>query len=362
MTQSQNIMTVPPGGTIGILGGGQLGRMLALAAANMGLDVCIYAPEEDTPAGRVAARSWTAAWDDAEALVDFASACDVITYEFENVPVETVESLEKTGSTVFPRFNALRVSQDRLFEKDYLQTIGVAPAPYERIDGPGNIASALETLGGKGVLKSRRSGYDGKGQARLAQGDDADAAWCSIGEQPAVLEAFIPFEREISVVLARTQDGAFAVYDPPENDHGSGILKSSTVPAAVSDETTADAIEKAKTLAHALDYVGVLALELFVMADGSLLANEFAPRVHNSGHWTEDACPVGQFEQHVRAICGWPPGPTQRCYDLVMENLLGDTDIARWRDLAEEGALVRIYNKRGGGEGRKLGHAVMPKR
>ncbi len=362
MSAKAILHTVPPGGTLGILGGGQLGRMLAMAAANIGLDVVIYAPEKDTPAGRTAARSWQAGWDNASELTQFAAICDVITFEFENVPAATVEALQLASAHVFPRANALAMSQDRLVEKDLLARIGVPPADYAAIDGPDDIAPALKQLGGKGVLKSRREGYDGKGQARLKTGDDPVAAWKAIGERPAILEAFVSFEREISVVLARGQDGSFAVYDPPENDHGSGILKSSVVPASISDATRADAVEKAKTLAHSLDYVGVLALELFVMPDGSLLANEFAPRVHNSGHWTEDACLVGQFEQHVRAVCGWPLGPTDRNYDLVMENLLGDDDVARWRTLASDGALVRVYGKRGGGEGRKLGHAVLPKR
>lgn len=347
-----------PGGVVGILGGGQLGRMLSMAAARMGMDVHIYAPEHDTPASRVSAKTWTAAYDDASALADFAASCDVVTFEFENIPAQTLDTIEAAGTPVFPRANALSISQDRLSEKEFLQSIGVSPAPFERIDGPQDIAPALARLGGRGVLKSRYEGYDGKGQARLQTGDDAAGAWRKIGEAPAVLEAFISFEREVSVLVARGYDGAVAIYDVPENDHGDGILRSSVLPANISEKTRAQAVELGRKLADALDYVGVLALELFVLPDGTLCANEFAPRVHNTGHWTEDACLTGQFEQHMRAVCGWPLGPTARLADVRMDNLLGDTDISRWRDLSEAGAAVRIYGKRGGGEGRKLGHVV----
>ncbi len=349
--------TVAPGGVVGILGGGQLGRMLSLAAARMGLDVVIYAPEGDSCAARVSAEAIIAAYEDKEALKAFAKKCDVITFEFENIPHDTLALLEKEGAPVFPKANALASSQDRLVEKQFLESIGVAPAPFKAIDKAEDIKPALESLGGKGILKTRRDGYDGKGQIRLSLESDFQTAWTDINGVPAVLEKFVPFEREISVVTVRSQSGEVAFYDPPENDHSGGILRQSKVPAQISDETHNQALAYAGKLAEALDYVGVLALELFVLEDGTLLANEFAPRVHNSGHWTEDVCLVGQFEQHMRAVCGWPLGPTERLCDVKMDNLLGDSEIATWNALCEAGAAPRIYGKRGGGEGRKLGHS-----
>lgn len=348
---------IGPGGVVGIIGGGQLGRMLSMAAARMGMDVIIYAPETDSCASRVSADQITGAYDDVAKLEEFAKRCDVVTFEFENIPAATLEIIENSGTQVFPKANALGVSQDRLKEKEFLNTIHILPAPFARIDGPEDIPIALTALGGKGVLKGRREGYDGKGQARIDLNSDVDAAWETIGKAPAVLEAFISFEREISVLVARGQDGEIAIYDTPENDHAGGILKSSTLPANVSETTRAQAKVLGQKLAESLDYVGLLALELFVLSDGSLLANEFAPRVHNTGHWTEEACLIGQFEQHMRAVCGWPLGRTDRFIDIRMDNLLGDTDISTWEDRAKSGATPRIYGKRGGGEGRKLGHS-----
>ncbi len=348
---------VAPGGVVGILGGGQLGRMLSLAAARMGLDVVIYNPNRDSCAARVSADEVLAEYDDERALREFARKCDVVTFEFENIPAATLDIIEAAGTSVYPRSNALGCSQDRLKEKEFLNSIDIKPAPFSRIDGPEDILPALEKLGGKGVLKARSEGYDGKGQARLDMSSDPITAWEKIGKVPAVLEAFISFEREISVLVARGRDGQIVLYDTPENDHAGGILKSSTLPANVSDETKMSAQEMGRKLAQSLDYVGVLALELFVLPDGSLLANEFAPRVHNTGHWTEDACLVGQFEQHMRAVCGWPLGATDRFVDIRMDNLLGDSDVSTWEARAQLGEAPRIYAKRGGGEGRKLGHS-----
>lgn len=348
---------IAPGGVVGILGGGQLGRMLSIAAAKMGMDVVIYAPETDSCAARVSADIVVGGYDDTAKLTEFAKRCDVITFEFENIPASTLDIIEKAGTQVFPRPNALGCSQDRLKEKEFLNSINIPPAPFARIDGPDDISGALKLLGGKGILKGRREGYDGKGQARIDDASDPVEAWATIGESPAVLEAFIGFEREISVLVARGQDGQIAIYDTPENDHAGGILKSSTLPAKISDETRAKAKELGRKLAESLDYVGMLALELFVMSDGELLANEFAPRVHNTGHWTEEACLIGQFEQHMRAVCGWPLSSAERFVDIKMENLLGDSDISTWERLAQEGGAPRIYAKRGGGEGRKLGHS-----
>ena len=349
--------SIPPGSVVGILGGGQLGRMLSIAAARLGMDVHIYAPEADTPAGRVSARSWQAEYHDANALLDFAQTCDVITFEFENVPAATLDALADIDVPVYPDKRALSTSQDRLTEKQFLSSIDVPPAEFLPIEKADDIGPALKKLGGRGVLKLRREGYDGKGQARIETGCDAHEVFEALGRRPCVLEAFIPFESEVSVILARGRNGELAIYDPPKNDHGGGILRQSVVPSGLDQETEQNAKALAEKLAIELGYVGVLALELFVMPDGSLRANEFAPRVHNSGHWTDDACVVNQFEQHIRAICGWPLGDTSRHCDVVMTNLLGDTDIAGWRDLSSNGEAVRIYGKRGGGQGRKLGHA-----
>jgi len=351
------VKKIAPGGIVGILGGGQLGRMMSMAAARMGMDVVIYAPEADSCASRVSADTIVGAYDDEAKLTEFASRCDVITFEFENIPASTLDFIENIGTSVFPKSNALGCSQDRLKEKEFLNSIGIAPAPFARIDEAEDIMPALQKLGGKGVLKSRTDGYDGKGQARLDGASDPVEAWKAIGQVPAVLEAFISFEREISVLVARGQGGKVQIYDTPENDHSGGILKSSTLPANISEQTRAEAKELGQKLADSLDYVGVIALELFVMPDGSLLANEFAPRVHNTGHWTEEACLIGQFEQHMRAVCGWPLAPAERFVDIRMDNLLGDSDISTWEGLSSSGAAPRVYAKRGGGEGRKLGHS-----
>ena len=348
---------IAPGGIVGILGGGQLGRMMSMAAARMGMDVVIYAPEADSCASRVSADTIVAAYDDVAKLIEFANRCDVITFEFENIPAATLDIIEKAGTSVFPKSNALGVSQDRLKEKEFLNSIGIPPAPFVQIDKAEDITLGLDRLGGRGVLKSRTDGYDGKGQVRLDSSSDPLVAWTTIGEVPAVLEAYISFDREISVLVVRGQDGDVQIYDTPENDHSGGILKSSRLPANISEQSRINAKELGRKLADSLDYVGVIALELFVMPDGSLLANEFAPRVHNTGHWTEEACLIGQFEQHMRAVCGWPLAPADRYVDIRMDNLLGDSDVSTWEDLSSDGAAPRIYAKRGGGEGRKLGHS-----
>jgi len=351
------LKTISPGGTLGILGGGQLGRMLSMAAARLGLDVIIYAPQNDSCAARVSADAIIAEYSDEAALKEFADRCDVITLEFENIPSATLDFLKQQGKDVFPSSNALSISQDRLSEKEFLMSIGIAPAPFKPIADVADLAPALKELGGKGILKSRRDGYDGKGQAVLDGSSNFDQVWEELGKVPAVLEGFISFEREISVLVARGQDGSIAVYDTPENDHSGGILRQLTLPAKISDETRQKATELGRKLVAELEYVGLLALELFVLPDGSLLANEFAPRVHNSGHWTESACLISQFEQHVRAVCGWPLGPTQRFVDIQMDNLLGDSDISTWEARAQAGEAPHIYAKRGGGVGRKLGHS-----
>ena len=348
---------LPPGSVIGILGGGQLGRMLASAAARLGFDVHILAPEDDPPAARVSAKHWQTAYEDESALKAFAEACDVITYEFENVPVASVAYLASLGAAIRPGSKSLETSQDRLTEKRFLNSIGIETGRYEAVDTIEDLSKALETLGGEGILKTRREGYDGKGQAIIRTGEDLDAAFASIGNVPAILEAFVPYEREISVVIARTPDGKMASFDPSKNDHGGGILRTSIVPCGLNDAVIARARSLGETLARETGHVGVIALELFVLEDGTLLANEFAPRVHNSGHWTPEACMTGQFEQHIRAIAGWPLGPVTRVFDARMQNLLGEEALAS-PESHDADAVVTLYGKRDAKPGRKMGHVV----
>ena len=344
---------LPPGSTIGILGGGQLGRMLSNAAAKLGYDTHILTPEIDSPAERVAKSVSHADYTDEAALKDFASKCDAITYEFENVPVQSAELLIGLGAIVRPGAKSLEMAQDRLTEKRFLQSIGIPTVDIAEINAPGDIDAAIKSMNGAGILKRRRDGYDGKGQARLADGDDYEEAWKALGEAPCILEAKAPFEREISGIVARTVDGQVAAFEPSENNHVNGILRSSAVPADVSEDVRKRAIAGATALVAALDHVGVLALEYFVLPDGELLANEYAPRVHNSGHWTPEACETGQFEQHIRAVAGLPLGAPTRHFAARMENLLGEEAIAA---AGEPG--VTLYGKREARSGRKMGHRV----
>ena len=347
-----------PGDTIGILGGGQLGRMLAMAAADLGLDVHVLTPEQDSPASRVAKRTWVAPFDDRDALREFAASVCVATIEFENVPVDAVDLIEDEGVPVRPNGETLSRAQDRLAEKTFFREIGIEPADFARIDHPDQIQPELARLGGSGVLKSRFAGYDGKGQVRL-KGDNIMPypAWTEVGAKPAILEAWVEHAGEISVVAARTAEGEFVPFDPPENDHSGGILRRSVFPARVSPAVIEEAKRLTKRLADELNYVGVLALELFITKDGRLLANEFAPRVHNSGHWTQDACFTGQFEQHIRAVCGWPLGDASRHSDGEMINLLG-VDANDWEKHLSEGAKLHLYGKRRAVDGRKMGHVT----
>lgn len=346
-----------PGDAIGILGGGQLGRMLALAAADLGLEVHIFSPEENSPASRVARETWLAPYDDKAALRDFAQSIKVATIEFENVSADALDVIAEAGTPVRPDSRTLATAQDRLAEKAFFRDIGVEPAPFARVDTPGEIQPALDRLGGSGVLKARMSGYDGKGQIRLKGKIDPSPAWAGIGAQRAILEAWIEHDRELSVIAARGADGTFLAWDPPENDHEGGILRRSTFPSTAPKAVLDEAVAMAKRLADALDYIGVLALELFLTKDGRLLANEFAPRVHNSGHWTQDACFCGQFEQHIRAVCGWPLGDPTRHSDGEMINLLG-VDADTWEKHLRDGAKLHLYGKRKAADGRKMGHVV----
>ncbi|WP_099827717.1 5-(carboxyamino)imidazole ribonucleotide synthase [Oceaniglobus indicus] len=343
-----------PGAVIGILGGGQLGRMLALAAARLGFKVCVYDPAGDCPASHVSNFHVRAGYDDADALYRFADAVDVVTYEFENIPTSALDLIE-AQRPIRPGREALRVSQDRLTEKTFLNGLGLATAPFAPVTTADDLDAALGAIGTPSILKTRRLGYDGKGQARLhAAGDAADALSAMQGAD-AILEGFVDFSHEVSVIGARGIDGQVACFDPGENVHRDGILHTTTLPARLSTAQLTDAVLLAGRILNALDYVGVLGVELFVTPAG-LIVNEIAPRVHNSGHWTQDGCVIDQFEQHIRAVAGWPLGDARRHSDIVMTNLLGD-DVAQIADLARDPAnAIHLYGKAEARTGRKMAH------
>jgi 5-(carboxyamino)imidazole ribonucleotide synthase len=343
-----------PGAVIGILGGGQLGRMLSVAAARLGYRTHVYEPGAAPPAADVAHALTTAGYDDAAALAAFAGAVDVITYEFENVPTAALDLLESLRP-IHPNRRALAISQDRLAEKAFLNGIGLTTAPYAAVTTADDLAAALARIGCPSILKTTRLGYDGKGQARIKSAAESPAALSAMQGAPAVLEGFIPFTHEVSVIAARAIDGSVACYDPGENVHRDGILHSTTVPARLTPGQRSDAILAAARILNALDYVGVLGVELFVTPEG-LIINEIAPRVHNSGHWTQNGCAVDQFEQHIRAITGWPLGDGGRHSDVTMENLIGE-DIDRVPQIARErNAALHLYGKAEARPGRKMGH------
>ncbi len=343
-----------PGATVGVLGAGQLGRMLAVAAARMGLRMVLFDPAPDPPAAHLAPVV-TAAWDDERALAAFAARADVATLEFENAPLHAVETVA-AHIPVRPGPRALAVAQDRVTEKRFLREAGVETAPFAAVDDAESLRAALAEIGAPAVLKTRRLGYDGKGQARIAAPEEAASALAAMKGAPAILEGWAPFARELSVIVARGADGSVACYDPGENLHENGVLRRTTVPAAVDAETSARARATARRIVEALDYVGVMGVELFHMADGRLLANEIAPRVHNTGHWTIEACAVDQFAQHLRAVCGWPLGDPVRHADAAMENLLGE-EAADWVRIAREpGTALHLYGKSESRPGRKMGH------
>jgi len=345
-----------PGSIIGVLGGGQLGRMMAMAAARLGFDVAVLDPEPDAPALRLAAHRLVAAYDDPAALELLAGVSDVITFEFENVPAGALEQLKALGAEVAPGESALAVSQDRLAEKAFLNGAGVATVAFHAVDSAADIEAALEALGRPVLLKTRRGGYDGKGQIWIDSHGQAEAAWADIGRQPAIAEAPADFRRELSIVAARGRDGEIAPFPLAENHHDQGILRRTVAPARASPETVAAAERIAATILSALDYVGVLAVELFETDDGRLLANEIAPRVHNTGHWTLDGCRTDQFEQHLRAIAGWPLGPAEAMCHVEMINLLGDEVDAWPRYAREPDSRLWLYGKTEARPGRKMGH------
>ena len=355
---------IVPGDTVGILGAGQVARMLALAAARLGLRTHIYAPASG-PAVDVAARCTIADYFDETALALFLDDVAVVTYEFENVPASTAAYLA-ARRPVLPDPQALAITQDRLSEKLFLKELGIRTAPFAEVDDAGALARAVAQLGRPSSLKTRRFGHDGKGQAMVREGSDLAVVFRSLGGRPAILEAVVPFVREISVVAARGADGSFAAYDICENIHEHHILSLTRTPAALMPATSQEAVDLAARIAAALAYVGVIAIEMFVIEERApgggkreaLLVNEIAPRVHNSGHWTLDAAMTSQFEQHIRAICGWPLGSTRAHGAVEMRNLIGP-DVRHWRELlAEPGACVHLYGKHEARPGRKMGHVT----
>jgi len=347
---------LPPGSTIGVLGGGQLGRMLAMAAARLGLRTHTYCPDADCTAAQVADATTIAAYDDEAALKAFAAQVDVVTYEFENVPTDTAALLAQ-DVPVRPGARALSVAQDRLTEKNFMRDLGIATAPFADVTDDATLTSALADIGTPAILKTRRLGYDGKGQVRIDDAAQASSAWETVNKQASILEGFVDFEAEISVIVARGLDGATAAYDPARNDHENHILSLSTVPSGYSEAVEAKARALAEKIASELDYVGVMGVELFVAASTQeLIVNEIAPRVHNSGHWTLEGCTVSQFEQHMRAVAGWPLGSPHRHSDARMTNLIG-SDAGNWQQLAmEPNAGLHLYGKGEARPGRKMGH------
>jgi 5-(carboxyamino)imidazole ribonucleotide synthase len=359
---SAAVKVLKPGDTIGILGGGQLGRMLALAAARLGLRCQVFSSDPDSPAFDVVQNACCAEYADVEALEMFAADCDVITYEFENVPAATALILD-ARRPVLPAQAILQTTQDRLAEKDFVTGLGIGTAAYADVSSASGLRAAVARIGLPAVIKTRRFGYDGKGQAIIREGNDLDQVWEDLGTNSAILEAFVPYEREISVIAARGADGQVECFDVTENEHRDHILKFSYAPARISDALAARAREIASTIAGALDYVGVLAVELFVVpgdaaGEATLLVNEIAPRVHNSGHWTLDGASVSQFEQHIRAIAGWQLAKPVRHGEVTMTNLIGNDvlDYGKW--LGVPGATVHLYGKGAPRPGRKMGHVV----
>ena len=364
MTAS-NQVKLKPGDSIGILGGGQLGRMLAMAASRLGFKCQVFSPDPDSPAFDVVLHATCAEYADVEALELFANDVDVITYEFENVPAAAAMVLA-ARRPVLPDYKVLETTQDRLAEKELAARLGIATAAYADVSSVEALRAAVARIGLPAVVKTRRFGYDGKGQAIIRDGDDLDRVWIELATKSAILEAFVPFEREISVIAARSADGHVECYDVTENEHGDHILKISRAPAAIPEALAAQARGIAETIANALNYVGVLAVELFVVPGDSgptLLVNEIAPRVHNSGHWTLDGASVSQFEQHIRAIAGWPLGKPVRHGAVTMTNLIGDEVLGYEQWLTIPGATVHLYGKGAPRAGRKMGHVtqVTPK-
>ncbi len=358
MPRHEEPLPLPPGATIGILGGGQLGRMSAMAAARLGYRCHVFAPDADSPGMQIAAATTVAAFEDAEALRRFAAAVDVVTFEFEKGPAETLEALAPLAPCR-PGVGVLRICQDRIAEKEFLERAGVPVAPWRTVRSHAELRDAMGAIGLPAVLKTTRLGYDGRGQAVLRHAGEAEAAFDALVPKPLILEAFVPFEAEVSGIVARAADGALAVFDAVENRHREHILDMSFAPARVPEHVAAAARDFAARTAAALGLVGVMALEMFLLPGGALLGNEIAPRPHNSGHWTLDACLASQFEQHVRAVAGLPLADPSRHHDAVMRNLIGPAGLEAWPDILRDGRLAaHLYGKNEARPGRKLGHAT----
>jgi 5-(carboxyamino)imidazole ribonucleotide synthase len=339
---------------IGILGGGQLGRMLAISASRLGFKSHIFDPDQAAPGSQVSAFTTAAPYNDINALTNFAKSVDIVTYEFENIPTEALDAIENYVS-IFPSRNALYTSQDRLNEKIFLNNVGLKTAPFFNVESIDDFENAITKIGRKSILKTRRFGYDGKGQIRLTDDKNSAEIFSQFNNQPCILEGLINFDLEISVIGARDQYGSVSCYDPGENTHKNGILKTTTVPAKISKKIATDAIILTGKILNALDYVGVMGVELFV-EDNGLIVNEIAPRVHNSGHWTQNGCIIDQFEQHVRAITGLPLGDGTRHSNIIMTNLLGEDVLDLEKFLTNEKSAIHLYGKQDIKPGRKMGH------
>lgn len=355
MAKNNTYKPLPPGSIIGIIGNGQLGRMSALAAARLGYTCHVFGPDADSPGEQVAFKATVAEYTDKKALIEFADSVDVVTFEFENIPHESVQLLEDHVD-VRPGWNCLHISQDRLIEKNFINSCGIETAPFHSVNSLADLKIGVEKLGRPSILKTTRMGYDGKGQALIRPETDIAQAYSSMAEAPSVLEGFVDFQREISVVIARSITGEWVAFDPAENKHVDGILDTSSVPANIPDVLIKEAEKIAVTLAESMQLVGLLAVEIFHTKDDRLIVNEMAPRPHNSGHWTQDACYSDQFEQFIRAVCGLPLGSGKRRNDLIMKNLIG-FDVEKWPQyLAQPNAKLHLYGKASTRRGRKMGH------
>ena len=346
--------TLISGSTIGILGGGQLGQMLSMAAARLGFKTHIFEPSENPPASNVASKFTRAEYDDYDALKQFASSVDVVTYEFENIPTAALDIIE-TQSEIFPNREALKISQDRLIEKEFINKLGFKTASFCEVNSIEELIHAINQIGAPSILKTRRFGYDGKGQVKVQPSSKPEEIWKNLGEKALILEGFINFSSEFSVIGSRSKDGQISCFDPGENVHKDGILRTTTVPAHLTNQQKTEAVLITAKILETLKYVGVIGIEFF-LEKNSLVINEFAPRVHNSGHWTQNGCTVDQFEQHIRAITGWKLGKAERHSDVIMENLIGD-EIYKTNQLVEDGSIaLHLYGKADVNPGRKMGH------
>ena len=355
--KADNIAIIKPGSVIGILGGGQLGRMISIAAARLGYRCHIFSDVTDSPAGQVSDAVTVASYSNLESLRSFAESVDVVTMEFENIPEEPVLYLDQL-TFVRPSPKVLSVAQDRLVEKNFMNSIGVETTPYVAIHTASDLVDGVSKLGLPSVLKTTRLGYDGKGQVRLQDASDIGGAFTKLREQQGILEQWVPFTLEISVIVARSSDGEIISYGPAENRHVNHILDTTIVPARISQGVASKAERIARKVAEKLNLVGLLAVEMFVARDGKVLVNEIAPRPHNSGHWTIDACKVCQFQQLIRAICGLPLGSPERLFDAEMKNLIGD-DVKRWADsIINPDTRLHLYGKSEIRPGRKMGHVT----